>query len=307
MKNPKILVAVDFSDLSTHALKAAHIFAQRFNGTITPFHAYIPVTDLDSFHYVGSGASPHEKYGDIEKMLSQRLRDTAMFYLSEEYLNDPILDVGNAARAITYNAKDFDLVIMGTHGRTGFSRFLMGSVTEKVLRMCNKPMITVTSSSDLDKFSSLLVTTDMSENSFHAFPYANSIAEITKSKIDLVHVVSNEQYFDARAADQTARERELELEKLAEKYFGNIRQQVTPQVIIGNKAPHEEIQKLARDKKYNLLVISSVGRTGLDYLMMGSTASHVVRSVRNAVFIINPRGISDDKARELHYQNQKNS
>ncbi|MDG5768020.1 universal stress protein [Balneolales bacterium ANBcel1] len=305
MKNPKILVPIDFSELSEHALKAANLFATRFQGTITPFHAYIPVTDLDGFYYVGSGITPHEKYTEIEKVLNRRLQEAARKHVPEDLLTSPLLDVGNPARAITYNTKDFDLVIMSTHGRTGFSRFVMGSVTEKVLRMCNKPMITVTEESDLGELTSLLVTTDFSENSFRIFPFANRVAEITGGTIDLVHVVSEEQFFDANAVKGTIQSREEELSALADEHFRNIREQVHAKVITGKRSPHAEIEKLAMDGAYQLVFMSSIGRSGLEYLMMGSTASHVVRTVKNAVFTFNPQGISTEKAKKLHFKNRE--
>ncbi len=302
MLHPKILVPVDFSELGEHALEAANVFARHFEGSVTPFHAYIPVTDLDGFYYVGSGITPHEKYTEIEKVLHERLREIAEKHIHSQLLSAPLLDVGNPARAITHNSNEFDLVIMSTHGRTGFSRFVMGSVTEKVLRMCNKPMMTVTGKSDLCDMSSLLVTTDFSDNSYQVFPYAKSIAKSTGGTIDLVHILSNEEFFNADAAERTKKKRKDDIEELADTHFREIRKRVDPRIIVGNRAPHVEIANLAEEKGYHLIFISSVGRTGLEYLMMGSTASHVVRRVKNAVFTINPHGISPEKARNLHFQ-----
>ena len=301
MKHLKILVPVDFSELSEHALRAAAHFARIFQGTITPFHAYIPVTDLDGFYYVGSGITAHEKYGEIEKVLHQRLQETALKHIPETFLNEPLLDVGNPARAITYNSKDFDLVIMSTHGRTGVSRFVMGSVTEKVLRTCSKPMITVTENSDLGDLTSILLTTDFSENSYRVFPFALNVAEVTGGTIDFVHIVSEEQFFDAQAAEITAREREKQLQELADTHFKSIRDQVNPRVITGNRKPQVELHNLAKDNNYHIVFMSSIGRSGLEYLMMGSTTSYVVRTVSNAVFTVNPQGISLEKARKMHF------
>jgi nucleotide-binding universal stress UspA family protein len=302
MLHPKILVPVDFSELSEYALKAANTFARLFEGRVTPFHAYIPVTDLDGFYYVGSGITPHEKYTEIEKVLQDRMQEIAGKHIQPEYLSSPLLDVGNPARAIIHASNEFDLVIMSTHGRTGFSRFVMGSVTEKVLRMCKKPMITVTENSDLGDLTSLLVTTDFSENSFKVFPFAASVAEGTGARIDLVHIVSSEQFFDSGAMEEIVAKRQKEIEVLADAHFKDIRKQVDARIVSGSGASYADIEQLATDKGYHLVFISSVGRTGLDYLMMGSTASQVVRRVKNAVFTINPHGISPEKARKLHYQ-----
>lgn len=302
MLHPKILVPVDFSELSEHALKAANIIARLFEGRVTPYHAYIPVTDLDGFYYVGSGITPHEKYTEIEKVLGERLQEVASKNIHPEYLSPPLLDVGNPARAIIHASNEFDLVIMSTQGRTGFSRFVMGSVTDKVLRMCKKPVITVSEKSNLGSLSSLLVTTDFSENSYQVFPFAARIAKGTGARVELVHIVSSEQFFDSGAMTKTVGGRQKEIEKLADIHFKEIREQVDARIITGQRTPYLEIEQLAGDRGYDLIFLSSVGRTGLDYLMMGSTASHVVRRVKNAVFTINPHGISPEKAKTLHYQ-----
>lgn len=302
MDNVKILVPIDFSDLSICALKAASLIARRFEGMVTPFHAYIPVTDLDGFYYVGSGITPHEKYSEIELVLKERLHEISEKHVDSEFLATPLLDVGNPSRAITHNASRFDLVVMSTHGRTGFSRFVMGSVTEKVLRMCNKPVITVTDQSDLGDLTAFLVTTDFSENSFRVFPFANRFAERTGGTIDLVHIISDEHFFDSGSARQNAKNIEKHIEELTDTHFRNIRNQVRPRIISGNRSPYVEIQQLAEKNEYHIVFLSSVGRTGIEYLMMGSTASQVVRTVKNAVFTINPQGISPEKAKKLHMQ-----
>lgn len=304
MKNPKILVPVDFSVLSESALMTANVFARRFKGTVTPFHAYIPVTDLDGFYYVGTGITPYDKYDEIENVLRIRLQEVATRYIDPANLTGPLLDVGNPAKAIAYNAGDFDMVVLSTHGRTGFNRFCMGSVTEKVLRMCPKPVITVTMDSNPGDLTSILLTTDFSENSIQAFPIANSIARATGGHIDLVHIVSNEQYFDVNAAERIALTREIEIQDLANQHFANIRDRVNARVFISNRSTHVEIAALAHEKIYDLIIMSSVGRSGLEYLMMGSTASNVVRTVKNAVLTINPQGLKKGEAKELYFQNR---
>lgn len=305
MKNPKIIVPIDFSVLNESALKTANVFARRFQGTVTPFHAYIPLTDLDGIYYVGTGITPYEKYDEIENILRRRLQEVAIKHIDPDKLTGPLLDVGNPAKAITYNSEDFDLVVLSTHGRSGFSRFFMGSVTEKVLRMCRKPIITVTEDSNPGNLTSILLTTDFSENSIQAFIIANNIAEATGGQIDLVHIVSNEQYFDIKATERMAMARELEIKDLVEQHFANIRDRVNTRVFIGNRSTHVEIAALAHEKFYDLIIMSAVGRSRLEYLMMGSTASNVVRTVQNAVLTINPQGLKKEQAEELHFQNRK--
>ncbi|MEX0779466.1 MAG: universal stress protein [Balneolales bacterium] len=296
MRNLKILVPLDFSDLGNRALIAARTFAKVFGGKITPFHAYIPITDLDGFYYMGTGFSAQDNFTEVENVLHDRLSETAENHIDSSLLSPAIVDVGNPAQAICHNAEDFDMVVMGTHGRTGFSRLFMGSVTDKVLRICQKPVLVVEEHSELDEIKSILLTTDFSENSTKAFPIALDIAKGSGGSIDLVHVVSKEALGygdDEEAAGNTASARNIELEEMVDKFFSEMKERVHAKTLISDKSPHEAIAELNTSKKYNLIVMSTVGRTGLKYLRMGSTTSNVARHVETAVLGINPGRIAE--------------
>ena len=289
MKHPEILVPIDFSELGELALKAAGSYSRVFSGRVTPFHAYTPITDLDGFYFTGSGVKAHETFSEVEKILRIRLQDSALKYITSDRLAAPLLDTGNPARCIARQATAFDLVIMSSHGRSGFSRLIMGSVTEKVLRLCSKPVLTVREQSDLQNFGHLLVFTDFSDNSYRIFPYANLIAEISGGQIELVHVVSSEQFFDEQAFSNAQKSRKEHLHKLVDTHFANVSQQVTCTVIVSVHAPHVELAKKTAESGCTLVCMSLTGRTGLEHLLMGSTASQVIRSVDKAVLTVNPQ------------------
>lgn len=289
MNHPEILVPLDFSELGELGLKAAGQYASIFSARVTPFHAYTPITDLDGFYYTGSGVKAHEKFSEIEKILRIRLQDAALKYIAPDRVGAPLLDTGNAARCIARQAESFDMVVMSSHGRSGFSRLIMGSVTEKVLRLCSKPVITVRQGSELQNFGRLLVFTDFSENSYRVFPYANYIAETSGGTIELVHVISSEQFFDEQAFATAQTERKKRLDTLVDNHFSNISHQVECTAIVSEHAPHVELAKKVADSNCNLLCMSLVGRTGLEHLLMGSTASQVIRSVNTAVLTVNPQ------------------
>jgi nucleotide-binding universal stress UspA family protein len=288
MENAKILVPIDFSELSKKALKAAEVFARLFNGTITPFHAYIPLTDLDGFHYLGSGVTTQDNLVNVEKIIQNRLKEEAVDLVDSRLLTEGRIGIGNPAHAIAEVAKDYDLVVMSTHGRTGFTRLLLGSVAEKVLRLCHTPVLIVEDGSVLSPLKKILVTTDFSENSYHSFETAKIIAKAAGAKIDLLHISRVDDQESINKAKTTHDVRTRSLEKLVAKYFGDMRESVTPVVISSKKAAHETILEETQKKDYNLLIMATIGRTGLSYLMMGSTASHVVRHVETAVLSINP-------------------
>lgn len=287
MKNPRILVPTDFSELSLLAFPNAQYIAKLFNGTVTPFHAYMQVNELDGFYYMGE-TSPEADLRTLEKSLYQRLEQIGEQQLEKQYRGEPLLKIGNAARAVTEAGKDFDLIVMSSHGRTGFSRLILGSICEKVLRTCEKPVLVLEEESRLMPIQRILVTTDFSDNSIYAFEPAAEFAEATGAKIDLIHIVSYEQFDTLAQAQHDSNERKTKLDNLATKYLGDLESQVHTEVIFSDKAVHEEIAQLTKSHTYNLVIMATIGRTGLDYMMLGSTSSSVMRHVKTAVLSVNP-------------------
>jgi nucleotide-binding universal stress UspA family protein len=289
MNNIKILVPTDFSDLSLKAFEAAGYFAKLFDGKITPFHAYIPLSEMDSFYYSGVGLSGNVDYTQVEKTVEDRLTQVASDNVDPKRLSAPMLGVGNPAHAISEAAENFDLIVLTTHGRTGFSRFLMGSVAEKVLRLTHTPVLVVEEKSVIKSIDRIMVTTDFSDNSVMAFDHAVQISARSGATIDLVNILMREG-FDTDsviAADVALREKEMD--KLIDKHFGAVADKVSRRVIVSFKSVHEAIVHENTEKRYDLVVISTIGRTGLDYLMLGSTAASVVRHVSSPVLSINPK------------------
>lgn len=293
MKNIKILVPTDFSDLSLKAFEAAAFYAKEFNGKVTPFHAYIPLSEMDSFYYSGLGLSGNVDYGLVEETVEAKLLESARQFLPDKYLEKPLLGVGNPAHSIADAAKEFDLVILTTHGRTGFSRFLMGSVSEKVLRLTHTPVLVVEEKSVIRPVKKILVTTDFSANSHKAFDHALDIARQTGAELELVNLLMREGFDTDEVVQADVNLRENELRNLATRYFSDLNQKVSTRVIVTFKSVHEAVAHEVHQKNHDLVVIATLGRTGLDYLMLGSTAAGIVRLVTAPVLSINPKRLTD--------------
>ncbi len=289
MKNPKIFVPTDFSDLSKKALEVASDAARMLKGKVTPFHSYIPITDLDGFHYMSSGSSTQKSLTDIEDGLEKRLDDFAAEHVDAAQLDKGIIGIGNPAHAIVEVSRDYDMIVMSTHGRTGFKRFILGSVAEKVMRMAEKPVMVVEDKTEFAPVKRILVTTDFSENSKEAFPAARTFAEATGADVDLFHAVMYDNFDSIAKAESTYDLRKENLEQLGKTYFSGIKGNVNTKVVITNRSAHEAILKQTKEQAYSLLVISTIGRTGLDYLMLGSTTSNIARMVSCAVLSVNPK------------------
>lgn len=285
----KILVPIDFSDRSKKALEVADRFADLMDGTVTPFYAHLPISELDEPYALGMSSKMYQDFEELEETLSHRVEEAAKEHIDQDRLGKPEVVLGNAAQGIIDASKDFDYVIMSSHGRTGFSRFLLGSVAEKVMRLAHTPVMIVENDSDVGNFDKILVTTDFSDNAAEAYSHALGIAKESKGKIDLLHVLSFDQFDDTEKDLSLKNIREERLKLLKREYFNNIADRVSHKVIVSEDSPHEAIFNHVSNNNYDLIVMATVGRTGINYLMMGSTTANVVRHVNNAVLSVNPK------------------
>lgn len=290
MENIKILVPLDFSDLGSKALHSAERMAKLFNGTITPFHSYLPLNEVDGGPYTfGMASAAVEDFDQIEDSIRERLQEVSEAEIDKSLLSDPLVSIGNPSQAIEEESENYDMIVMTTHGRTGFSRFFLGSVSEKVLRTSKKPVLIVNENRELTNIDRIMVTTDFSDHSREAFPEAKEIAEKSGAKLELVNILAYDPQHEDEPDEAKIEVREQRLEVLAKEAFHEIGDQLETKVIISSKTPHEAILDYNLEEPHDLIVMSTVGRTGIDYLMMGSTTANVVRHVKSPVLSINPK------------------
>lgn len=291
MKNIKILVPLDFSDLGSKALLSAEKFAKLFNGSVTPFHSYLPLNEVDGGPYMfGMSTTTMENFNEIEDALHERLDEVAREEIDSELVTKPLISIGNPAQSIVEEAENFDMIVMTTHGRTGFSRFFLGSVSEKVLRMSHVPVLIVNEERELSDLDRIMVTTDFSNHSKEAFPIAAEITQKANALLELVNVMAYDPQNEEKEPDEAKIQlREQRLKVLAKEELHDMGGQLKTKLIVSSKTPHEAILKYNLENPHDLIVMSTVGRTGIDYLMMGSTTANVVRHVKSPVLSINPK------------------
>jgi nucleotide-binding universal stress UspA family protein len=147
----RILVPVDFSDCSDAALEYAVFLAGGLGASIDLLHAWHPPQDSSPFFGQLAIADPrdgrHKTLADFVEEQAREALDRVLARLKERGIDvrESVLVGGTPKRAIVEAASrgDYHMVIMGTHGRTGLSHVLMGSVAEWVLRHCTVPVLTV--------------------------------------------------------------------------------------------------------------------------------------------------------------------
>ena len=131
MTAQRILVPVDFSDGSKAALAAADAMAKSAGASLTLLHVH-PMTVVSVLDY--TYAEPPELVAEAVQAITERLDKWAAELDSDASKVKTEVRTGQPATEILDAAADHDLIIMGTHGRSGVDRFLMGSVAERVVR-----------------------------------------------------------------------------------------------------------------------------------------------------------------------------
>jgi universal stress protein A len=142
----RILVPVDFSPCSRLALEHASVLANSLNATIDLLHVWQPPPVVAPEAMIGTSSNnpglvqiakqqAEAAMGDFVK----RARDAGT------RIEGARVEPGDPARTIVDEAErgNYDLIAMGTHGRTGLAHLLLGSVAEKVVRRSSRPVMTV--------------------------------------------------------------------------------------------------------------------------------------------------------------------
>ena len=141
----KILVPTDFSVHADEALDTAIDLAARYGASITLVHAFEPVIyAFPESSGIYQGLQLADAVDDIGKELEKKKQDA----LARGAKDIEVAQLSGfpPGEIVEYaSAGDFDLIVMGTHGRRGFSHLIMGSVAERVVRLAQCPVLTVRS------------------------------------------------------------------------------------------------------------------------------------------------------------------
>lgn len=291
----RILCPVDFSDFSQHALGHAVAVAKWYESTITLLHvcAVVPVAG----YAPGTGVLPSAALAleDREAVLAAMRRFAETGAGAGVRIEFEIGD-GSTAAEILRRAEELpaDLLVMGTHGRSGFERLMLGSVTEKVLRKAACPMLTVprgvsdSVSTAPVLFKRIICAIDFSDCSMHALTYAMSLAQEADAHLTVMHViellpdVAQDAQEITPAGGRSLREylsiaEEDRRTRLQQAVPDSVRAYCTVDTVLATGKPYREILRVAGEQGADLLVVGIHGGGAIDRLLFGSTAQHLVR------------------------------
>jgi nucleotide-binding universal stress UspA family protein len=211
--------------------------------------------------------------------------------LGVEYETDVVQ--GNPAPTIVEYADRYghDLIAMSTHGRRGVSRYLQGSVSEKVVRLSSVPVLTARMQPDeqlVFPYENVLITTDGSAGATRAAQHGLALAESLGATVHVLAVVDDASLgLDIRSAisgqehEQAATEAAKEIIEEAETYG------VTDTVQhIEQGDPADVILDCIDANNIHVVVMGTTGRRGTDRILLGSVAEKTVRSAPVPVLTI---------------------
>lgn len=276
MRIDSILHPTDFSDTADHAREVAVDLATRHGAVLHLFHGVL-------LHAHDPTPPPMGAATESAIALAGRLRaqDPTRHALE---LRTSHLHAVSAFEAIMEQVTRVtpDLIVIGTHGRTGIGRLLIGSTAEKVLRHAPCNVLTVKQAATPAKTAEprrILVPVDFSDGSARALDVARWLAEREPVHLQLLHVVEPVPapygIDDVGGGIGFAASARAQIEQLLKEWSGDI-EGARWSVAHGSAAT--EIARIAENTHSDLVIMGTRGLSGLEHVLVGSVTERVCRT-----------------------------
>ena len=282
----KILCPVDFSETSEGALRYAAALASCWNANIVALHAYL--FEPPPYFTEAQIEQLATEWSDMPALAEKGLREFVKKTLGKEpphvetvAVEGSVTDVVSTA-ASTFHA---DLIVMGTHGRRGFRRFLLGSVAENVLHSSEIPVLMVrpetAASNNGPVFKNILCPVNDTSVARKALGFAARIASCYEADLVLLHV--KEPFPEHAISD------------LCSWVPASERSHCQVQELTREGKAAEEVLKVASEMNSDMLVVGAWHRPLFDHTTIGSTTAPIVRHANCPVLIV-PGKASESEA-----------
>jgi nucleotide-binding universal stress UspA family protein len=297
----RILCPTDFSEASKHALDHAAALARWYECRVTVLYVHSPMImstlgpDIPLLQ--SAVLTPEDR-----QALLRNLREFAAAEIGEHIAVDAMVSEGEAAAEIVAAAQESncDLIVLGTHGRSGLEHLTMGSVTEKVLRKARRPVMTVPPRApDMVPvpsalFRRVLCAIDFSPPSMQALDYACAIAQEAGGQLAVLHSVeflpgdsgSGASWATQTVANYFEQARAESESRLSAVIPPEVRDYCEVETVMTAGTPYREILREAESRQSDLIVLGVHGRNPIDVMLFGSTVYQVLRRARCPVLTV---------------------
>jgi nucleotide-binding universal stress UspA family protein len=284
MQLKSILCPIDFSEFSIRAYQYALSVAEHYDANVVALH----VVELWKYPFSDYAACEAD-YAKFSRALSEggevRLREFVKKHTHNAAQPQLVVNVGYPPDSILWlaEAQNIDLIVMGSHGRRGFDRLVLGSTTNRVMRKASCPVLAISKpphdaghagqeGHQVHRLNRVLYCTDFSKNSEGALNYAISAAAEYDAELTLMHVVEHVPRSANAGALLAACEQELDKLIPAEK-----RKALKVRTAVSMGKPYQEIARYVADARIDMVVMAVRGADALDRAVFGSTTYRVIQ------------------------------
>jgi nucleotide-binding universal stress UspA family protein len=302
IKIGRVLCPVDFSDFSRRALDHAIAVAKWYGSRLSVLYVYhVPTPMLVPL--TGLATTPVESLV-LSAADREALRQQAKAFVPAEAVGDVPVDVcvaeGDVAVEILAEAATADMVVMGTHGRSGFEHLVLGSATEKVLRKATCPLLTIpraardATGAVPRLFHRIVAAVDFSDVSMRALAYALSLAEEADAHLTVMHVIHVPEQIALWLGRGGGVSPVREMTDASERRLRSaVADKVRPYCHVSERVeigePYREILRVADEQRADLVVLGAHGQNVVERMFVGSTAQQVVRHAACPVLTVRNR------------------
>ena len=287
----KILVSLDGSPLSEHALPTALALAHTPGTDI--FIARVPTAS-------GSHEPPTGRQLEVARRQIRQYFDDLRLAQPPTVKLTPLMPEGNVANAIadTAAAKGIDLIVMSTHGYSGVTRWLLGSVTEKILRTAPCPVLAVRAPADSGApkpIRQIAITLDGSELSERALAPGLELAQRLQASVTLLRCVPFVTHNNSLDEVERGLGRRLQQDAIDEAAaylaarsasYAKSGVEIKTEVRVGPAA--DNIYEFVETYGTDLVVMATHGRTGVQRWVYGSVTEKVLHSIKTSLMVVRP-------------------
>ena len=284
LKIKLILCPIDFSEFSVSAYQHALSLAEHYQAKLVAQHI-VEMWRHPSADFAAS-AGLYEEYSQaLRESGNKQLQEFVENHTHDDIQPELVVQIGVAADSIVSftQLQKADVIVMGTHGRRGFDRLMLGSVTDRVMRTASCPVLAASKPAHgsvaagkerghVHHLSRILFCADFSENSERALRYAISATAEYDAELTLLHVLEGVPS-PAKTEEATA----AAAERLDKLIPPEGRKSLKIRTAVRTGKPYPQIIQLAMEAQIDLVIMGVRGRGALDVAVFGSTTYRVMQ------------------------------
>jgi len=278
-----ILFATDFSPAADAAVPLAIQIARRYGAKVYGVH----VNRIDDY----TAAAPNAWAAMAEATEKETKEDAGRLNDQLQSIeHEVVIGEGKTWEVMSdlIEQKEIDLVVLGTRGRTGLGKTLLGSVAEQILRQSQCPVLTVGPhvnlwSGEFAKMREILYATDLAADFPIAAPYAVSLAQENQAHLVLLHVIEDPKAGDLVNSPEVVEFKERKLQQLVTQ---QARLWCDPTYIVEHGPTAEKILDVAKRRHTDLIVLGAWPAKGLATHLNIGTVHKVVSQAECPVLTV---------------------